>query len=240
MVFTSRIWTRASTFDDSTPLTHLMSTLSWIVIFIMKIIYLFIGLCILSDGARISHHPRIFKYRKNISLSEGYSNIGFHNEKVYYAFGALWLASIIKLMGMTRLMLNHPHPWCVCVIRLFQLIDHKWADFLFKPLVFPFFCFSSRSSANETDSARASSNESNVSWIETTTLISLSLSAAQRSKNTDGTTITDKYLSSQSPLKTARRYGRMSILCSLRNQRVASSSVGAVMESLSLSGAAGL
>ena len=47
----------------------------------MKIIYLFIGSCILADGARISHRPRIFKYRKNISLSKGYLNIGFRNEK---------------------------------------------------------------------------------------------------------------------------------------------------------------
>ena len=49
--------------------------------FIMKIIYLFIRLCILADGARISHHPRIFKYRKDISLWQGYLNIGFRNEK---------------------------------------------------------------------------------------------------------------------------------------------------------------
>ena len=30
---------------------------------------------------KISHYPRIFKYRKNISLSQGYLNIGFRNEK---------------------------------------------------------------------------------------------------------------------------------------------------------------
>ena len=47
----------------------------------MKIIYLFIGWGILADGARISIRPRIFKYRKNISLSKGYLNIGFRNEK---------------------------------------------------------------------------------------------------------------------------------------------------------------
>ena len=47
----------------------------------MKIISLFIGLSILADGTRISHHPRIFKYRKNISLWKGYLNIGFRNEK---------------------------------------------------------------------------------------------------------------------------------------------------------------
>ena len=47
----------------------------------MKIIYLFIGWGILADGARISIRPRIFKYRKDISLSQGYSNIGFRNEK---------------------------------------------------------------------------------------------------------------------------------------------------------------
>ena len=35
----------------------------------------------MADGARISTRPRIFKYRKNISLSKGYLNIGFRNEK---------------------------------------------------------------------------------------------------------------------------------------------------------------
>ena len=47
----------------------------------MKIVSLFIGSRILADGARISIRPRIFKYRKNISLSKGYLNIGFRNEK---------------------------------------------------------------------------------------------------------------------------------------------------------------
>ena len=47
----------------------------------MKIVSLFIALCILADGARISNHPRIFNYQKNISLSKGYLNIGFRNEK---------------------------------------------------------------------------------------------------------------------------------------------------------------
>ena len=46
----------------------------------MKIIYLFIGWRILADGARIYIRPRIFKYRKDISLWQGYLNIGFRNE----------------------------------------------------------------------------------------------------------------------------------------------------------------
>ena len=71
-------------------------------LFIMKIVYLFIGSCILGDGARISHRPRIFKYRKNISLSQGYLNIGFRNEKDIMLSECYNWERIIKMMGMAR------------------------------------------------------------------------------------------------------------------------------------------
>ena len=72
----------------------------------MKIVYLFIRLCILADGARISIRPRIFKYRKDISLSQGYLNIGFRNEKdIILSERYNWASIEIednKMMGMTR------------------------------------------------------------------------------------------------------------------------------------------
>ena len=68
----------------------------------MKIVSLFISLCILADGARISHRPRIFKYRKNISLSKGYLNISFCNEKDIMRAERYDLVGVIKMMGMTR------------------------------------------------------------------------------------------------------------------------------------------
>ena len=71
-------------------------------LFIMKIVYLFIGLCILTDGTRISHRPRIFKYRKNISLSQGYLNIGFRNKKDIMLSERYNWARIIKTLGMAR------------------------------------------------------------------------------------------------------------------------------------------
>ena len=71
-------------------------------LFIMKIVYLFIGSCILTDGSRISHYPRIFKYRKNISLSQGYLNIGFRNEKDIMLSERYNWAKTIKTMGMAR------------------------------------------------------------------------------------------------------------------------------------------
>ena len=70
--------------------------------FIMKIVYLFIGSCILTDGARISHRPRIIKYRKNISLSQGYLNIGFRNEKDFMLSERYIRARTIKTLGMAR------------------------------------------------------------------------------------------------------------------------------------------
>ena len=169
----------------------------------MKIIYLFIGSCILADGARISQHPRIFKYRKNISLSKGYLNIGFRNEKdIMRAECYAWVSiKDNKNDGNDQtLLLNHPHLYnvfCVVSVYFIWLFSNELTAFLNHFFFQPWYLFSSSSSANESDSATASSNESNVSLFEIATLNSLS--STQRSKNIGGTTIAQWYLSSQCP-----------------------------------------
>ena len=88
----------------------------------MKIIYLFIGLSILADGARIYNQPRIFKYRKNISLSKGYLNIGFRNENNIMLSERYDWASIEDNKNdgnVQTLMLNHPHLYDVCVVSVY-------------------------------------------------------------------------------------------------------------------------
>ena len=96
--FTARILGKPQSFDVISTHEHAFLDIN----FIMKIVYLFIASCILGDGSRISHYPRIFKYRKNISLSQGYLNIGFRNEKDIMLSERYNWAKTIKTMGMAR------------------------------------------------------------------------------------------------------------------------------------------